>query len=157
MGKNIYYVAKEGKHHDDFFVRVQFKLWLKFDVNIINIDLKYDVRSCFPGEQKILFNEDDNLYEKIDDSFRMAHPKALKSGTNDIFVSRVFRGEPDRGEKDDLKAVTLNIEVSSDHWKGIKHLIIEGKLGGAGRWNLSKIVFDSRSQKIEHRVVVSPT
>ncbi len=153
QGENIYYYTDEGKHRDDFFVKVHFKLWSKFEVRVININLSYDVKSCAEGGQKISINEDGNTYEKIDQTYRMMRPKPLKSGVNDIFVSRDFRGEPGRGGSDDFKCVRISIELSSECWKGIKYLIIEGKLGGLGRWNLSRITFDSKKQKIEPDVL----
>lgn len=153
QGENVYYVTDEGKYRDEFFVKVHFKLWSKFEVSVININMSYYVKSYAQGGQKISINEDGNTYEKIDQSYRMVHPKVLKSGVNDIFVSRDFRGEPGRGGFDDFKSVHIGIEISSERWKGIKYLIIEGKLGPSGRWNLSRITFDSQKQRIEPEVL----
>lgn len=144
MGENIFYRFKSGEPGkiEEFFVKVHFNLWTKHSLEIINIDLSYDVRSAWPGHQKIAIDQSEDIYEELDGSFRMKERKQIAAGSvSNIFVSRNFICN--FGQSDDFRTVTIDFELASPAWQGIKVLRFKGKLTPLGELQMEEICFQN--------------
>lgn len=139
QGENIFHIYERGEPLglDHFFVKVHFNLWTKHALNLINIDLAYDLPEAMPGPQKIAI--DSPYYEPLDGSYRMTRRKPIAAGSViDIFVSRDFVCNHERADYADYGRVTVKLEVSSPAWAGIRTLVITGKLEPGGRFEVSR-------------------
>lgn len=137
-GENIFYIDRRGEPRgfDEFFVKVHLNLWTKYDLEIVNIDLSYDAEGI-PGPQKISFDQVANVYEEIDQSYRMTRHRQIRGGSiSGIFISRTFKCNYGQADYADYGVVTLHFEFASPTWDGIKILIIKGKLEPGGKLKL---------------------
>jgi hypothetical protein len=78
QGENISHVTQKGKDPNDldrFFVKIHFQLWAEDDLQVINIDLQYDIERAMPNEQKIIIDcsqeKSHHEIEKLNNLYRM--------------------------------------------------------------------------------------
>lgn len=144
QGENIFLIDKKGEPGglDEFFVKVHFNLWTKYTIEIINVNLSYSLPEASPGRQNISIDgpQDQDVYERLDASYRMMERKRVEErSVSNIFVSRRFVCNHGVADYADYGIVTIDCEVTSPAWEGIKVLTIKGKLSPGGRLDVSEI------------------
>lgn len=128
LGENI--LKEDKSKNDEFFVNTHFNFTTAHAIEIINIDLRYDLERASPMSQTINF--DTKQEEPIDASYRMINRRKIeKHGVVNIFVSRRFRCDP--VFIIDYQRVDIYMELVSPDWKGVKFLHISGKLQPGGK------------------------
>lgn len=140
-GENIFMIDKKGELGglDEFFVKTHFNLWTKYALEIINVEVFYDLPIAMPGQQKISIDRPENIYEETDSSYRMKERRKIgEGGIADIFVSRRFTCNCGAADHADYGTVTIAFEVASPAWKGIKLLTVKGRLNPGGKFNVSE-------------------
>lgn len=156
-GKNIFHRYHKGEIGglDKFFVKISFNFWTKHQIEVINIDLSYDVPSAFPGSIKIAIDSDD--YEAIDGSYRMSKRVALLANSvTNIFVSREFSCPYAMADHADLRNVTIRIEFVGEGWTGIQELKTIGKIENGGVLNIHELSVQSLGKRDEGEEAGSP-
>lgn len=142
LGENIFHIDKKGEVGglDEFFVKVHFNLWTKYTLEIINIQLSYDLPVAMLTAQMISIDRPQNVYEEVDSSYRMKERRKIGKGTvSNTFVSRRFICNYAAADHADYGTVTLDFEVASPAWEGIKALTVKGKLNPGGRLDVSEV------------------
>jgi hypothetical protein len=128
-GENIFKEDKDKK--GEFFVTLHFNFWTNHNIEIINIELLYDLSKTLPLKQKIMFDNEKNKYEPMDASYRMINRRQVtKDSVINIRISRRFNCN--QVYMEDYKNATVKLEVSSPDWKGLNNLTIQGKLQPGG-------------------------
>lgn len=143
-GENIFHIDKKGEPGglDEFFVKVHFNLWTKYAIDIVNINLSYNLPTAMPGPQKISIDgpQDVDVYERLDSSYRMTKRRRIEErSVSNIFVSRRFICNYAVADHADYGIVTIDCEVTSSAWEGIKLLTIKGKLNPGGEFVVSEV------------------
>lgn len=139
QGKNIFhhYDGQTPSTNERFFVKVEFNLWSKHEIELINIDTRYDTPNAMPGSQKIALDSKGNVYERLDSSYRMqSRKKIAQNSVVNVFASREFVAP--LGSARDYGVVSVVIEFAGAKWKGVRILNVAGSLAAGGEWsNLS--------------------
>ncbi|MGD2091151.1 MAG: hypothetical protein PVH61_33560 [Candidatus Aminicenantes bacterium] len=141
MGSNIFRIVKKGGLGgiDEFFVKVRFNFWTKHPIEIINVNLAYDLSTALSGPQKISFDHQENVYEEMDAFYRMKKRKKIKD-VSYIFISRRFTCEAGAENREYGQQVTIDFEISASAWDGIKVLTFKGKLQTGGELECISLV-----------------
>ena len=135
-GENIFKEDKSTKN--EFFVITHFNFTTSHKLQIVNIDLSYDLEKATPITQTIVF--DNNSEETIDATYRMKHRKHVeKNGIVNIFISRRFICDPVFME--DYQKLKINFELVSPDWLGIKYLQVNAVLKPRGALEIDSMNF----------------
>ena len=136
QGRNIFHRYSDQTHatNERFFVKVEFNLWSKHEIELINIDVSYDTRNAMPGPQKIALDSKENVYEPLDGSYRMQSRKKIpQNSVVNIFASREFVAP--LGSACDYGVVSVAIEFVGANWQGVRILNVAGSLSSGGQWS----------------------
>ncbi|MBK9306014.1 MAG: hypothetical protein IPM58_02740 [Nitrospira sp.] len=143
QGKNIYKRADDvsGLETENFFVKVEFNLWSKFKIELINIDLQYDVPAMFGDKRIALDGKADGKYEQLDGSNRLISRRQIPAAsTVNIFASQQFVSR--YGRSADYRVVTVAIEFAGENWNGSRVLKASGPLATGGKWQISSVAIN---------------
>lgn len=143
QGKNIYKRADDapGSPTENFFVKVEFNLWSKFKIELINVDLHYDA-PAMPGDKKIAFDgKSDGEYEPLDGSGRLTRRRQIPTASMiNVFASQQFVAK--YGTAADYGVVNVAIEFAGDNWNGSRVLSISGHLAPGGEWKVASVAIN---------------
>ena len=145
QGKNIFHRDSDPTHstNESFFVKVEFNLWSKDEIELINIDVGYDTPNSMPGSQKIALDSKGNVYEPLDGSYRMHSRKKIpQNSVVNVFASREFVAP--LGSARDYGVVSVAIEYAGANWKGVRILNVAGSLGSGGQWSNLSVNIDKQ-------------
>lgn len=135
QGKNIYIRLEDKVANpttETFFIKLQFDLWSKYKVTVINVDLQYAV-PAMPVEKKIAFDgKADDKYEPLDGSLRFVNRKEIaENSLVNVFASQQFMANYSTTKDYDI--VNVDIEFLGEKWHGIRVLKITGQLSTQGK------------------------
>jgi hypothetical protein len=122
--------ARSTSERAEFFVEVHFNLWSRHQLDIHNIDMRYEVKGASPGRQTIVF--DNGEEEQMDANYHMKFPRKVpQSHVINIWLSRRFQCHP--SWLDYYSKVMILFELASSDWEGLKTVSINGKLAPGGK------------------------
>jgi len=147
-GENIFSALRDesGRTTNKFIVKTHFNLWTRHEIEIVNIDLQYDVKNTVSDRPKIAIDQlfGDGL-EPTDSSYRMVRRhKVPRNGMANIHLFRKFLLSPNfigHPANLDYGHVTIRFELACSAWRGIRELVVDGKLEPGGELNIEIIRF----------------